>query len=103
MANEQEHGGGPKKDRLEVTVTYAAAKHPYEDKHLERSTTVLQLKQAVMDKFKVQESKTANEQIFFWLYLGDTKLEDQNRTMGDVAQGADKLELMLVQQIIYGV
>ena len=102
MANENGKGGGPKKDQVDVTVTYVAAKHDYQDKHVERNTTLLQVKQAAMAKFRVQESQTANEQVFFWLYLGDTKLEDQNRTIGDVAQGADKMEFMLVQQIIYG-
>ena len=102
MATEHTQGGGPKKDWVDVTVTYVAAKHDYEDKHVERTSTVLQVKQEAMAKFKVEESKTANEQVFFWLYLGDTKLEDQNRTIGDIVQGADKIEFMLVQQIIYG-
>ena len=102
MANEHSQGGGPKKDSVDVTVTYVAAKHDYEDKHVERTATLLEVKQGAMAKFKVQESTTANEQVFFWLYLGDTKLEDQNRTIGEVAQGADAIEFMLVQQIIYG-
>ena len=102
MASEHGQGGGPKKDWLDVIVTYAAAKHPYEDKHAERTTTLQQLKTAVMDKFKVQESNTGNEQVLFWLYLGSEKLEDLSRTLGALANGVDKLELMLVQQIIYG-
>ena len=103
MTNEHEHhGDGPKKDQLDVTVTYAAAKKPYEDKHVARTEAVGAFKKVVMDKFKVQESKTANEQVFFWLYHGDTKLEDESRPLGDIAKGADKLELMLIQQIIYG-
>lgn len=102
MPNEDSKSAGPKKDQVDVTVTYVAAKHDFEDKHVERNATVLQVKQAAMAKFKVQEAQTGNEQVFFWLYLHDTKLEDQNRTVGDVAQGLDKIEFMLVQQIIYG-
>lgn len=101
MASEQEQGG-PKKDWLDIIVTYAAAKHPFEDKHEERTTTLQQLKAAVMEKFKVGESNTGNEQVLFWLYLGSEKLQDLSLTVGDLANGADKLELMLVQQIIYG-
>lgn len=102
MTSEHEHGGGPMKDWLDVIVTYAAAKHPYEDKHAKRTTTLQELKATAMDKFKVQESNTGNEQVLFWLYLGSEKLQDLSRTVGDLANGADKLELMLVQQIIYG-
>jgi hypothetical protein len=102
MASEHGQGGEPKKDWLDVIVTYAAAKHPYEDKHTDRTTTLQQLKATVMDKFKVQESNTGNEQMLFWLYFGSDKLQDLSRTVGDLANGADKLELMLVQQIIYG-
>lgn len=102
MASEHAQGGGPKKDWLAVIVTYVAAKHPYEDKHAEPTTTLQQVKAAVMDKFKVQESNTGNEQVLFWLYSGSEKLQDLTRTLGALANGADKIELMLVQQIIYG-
>jgi hypothetical protein len=102
MATEHGQGGILKKDWLDVIVTYAAAKHPYEDKHAERTTTLQELKATVMDRFKVHEANTGNEQVLFWLYLGSEKLQDLSRTVGDLANGSVKLELMLVQQIIYG-
>lgn len=102
MANNQGNGGGANKDQIEVTVSYVAAKHDYEDKHVDPQATLLEVKQAAMKKFKVEEAQTGNEQVFFWLYLGDTKLEDQSRTIGAISAGASSVEFMLVQQIIYG-
>lgn len=102
MASNQGNGGGPKNNLVDVTVKYVTAKHDYEDKHVEQQTTLLELKQAAMKKFKVQDAQTGSEQTFFWLYLGNTKLEDESRTIGDVAAGASTIEFTLVQQIIYG-
>lgn len=91
-----------KTKKLHVTVTYAAAKKPFKNNDVDRTETLLTLKNQAMAAFEVQESTGGNEQVYFWLYLGDTKLSNESETVGNLANGEDKLELTLEQQIVYG-
>lgn len=90
------------KETLKVKVTYVAAKKPFEQPDAPRTETVAILKAAAMEAFGVKEAQDAEKQVRFWLYQGSTKLEQENRTLGDLVGDEKKLELRLVQQIIYG-
>ncbi len=88
--------------KLTVTVRYIAATKPFQDNNASRDETLASLKARVMDAFGLKETQDANQQVLYWLYEEDTKLEDLSRTLGAIAGDKNHLKLRLVQQIIQG-
>jgi hypothetical protein len=88
--------------KLTVTVRYIAATKPFQDNNADQSETLGSLKARVMSAFGVSETQDGNQQVLYWLYEDDTKLEDLSRTLGAIAGEKNHLKLRLVQQIIQG-
>jgi hypothetical protein len=89
-------------EKLTVTVRYIAATKPFQDNDVSRQETLGSLKTRVMDAFGVKESQDSNQQVLYWLYEDETKLEDLSRTLGAIVGEKSHLKLRLVQQIIQG-
>lgn len=89
-------------DLINVQVRYPAAPKPFVDPKAQPSETVGQLKARVLKAFEVAETQTPEQQVLYFIYLGDEKLDDLNRTLGDITGKDRVLKLKLVQQIIQG-
>jgi hypothetical protein len=88
---------------LHVKVTYASAVDPYNDPHVDPSTTVGALKVRVLDFFKLKEGNRPDGSVAtYTLFIGKKALEEFNQPLGDIAHGEHKLEMKLGEQITQG-
>lgn len=94
-----EHAAPP---HLEISVRFPAATKPFVDSHANPAETVGALKVRVLTAFAVAETSGPDGQTLYFLYFGDTRLEDSSRTLGEVAGDKHTLKLKLVQQLIQG-
>ncbi len=87
----------------EVSVTYPAARKPFEEKDVPRSETVGTLKAAVLKAFGLTEGTSPDgTTTTYRLYHGKQPLDDLSQTLGNVAGEADALHLKLAQEITQG-
>jgi len=88
---------------LNVTVTYPAARKPFEEKDAPRSETVGTLKSAVLKAFGLTEGTSPDgTTTTYRLYHGKQPLEDLGKTLGSIAGEANALHLKLAQEITQG-
>jgi hypothetical protein len=88
---------------LHVKVVYASAVHPYNDPHVDPSTTVGTLKTAVLTFFNLTEGNRPDGSVAtYTLFIGKQPLEDLNQTLGAIAHGEHKLDMKLGEQITQG-
>jgi hypothetical protein len=91
------------KHALHVTVTYPAARHPYQQKDVPRAETVGALKAAVLKAFGLTEGTSPDgTTTTYTLYHHKQALENLSETLGAVAGDANELNLKLAQQITQG-
>ena len=88
-----------KNDTLkEVTVTYPAARKPFEESDVPRAETVGTLKAAVLKAFGLTEGTSPDgTTTTYRLYHGKQPLDDLSQTLGAVAGEAAALHLKLAQ------
>ena len=82
---------------VRLVVSYAAAVRPYKAEVAD-NTTIGQVKAAVLDAFKLQETGTKT----FKLFHGKTELSNLSQTVGEVAGGHQELALKLEEVIVQG-
>ena len=90
-------------EHLTVQVRYSSATKPFVDPQVNGSELLAAFRTRVMKEFNVTDEKLPDGgQKIFFLYREDTRLENLNQTMGDLA-GEDKhLKLKLVETVIQG-
>lgn len=89
-------------DVINVQVRYPAAPKPFIDPRAQASETVGHLKARVLAAFEISETQTPDQQVLFFLYLEDQKLENLQQTLEQLAGRDRVLKLRLVQQIVQG-
>jgi len=90
-------------DKLNVTVTYPAARQPFQDHDASPTETLGSLKARVLQAFGLTEGTSQDGTVTtFTFFEGKDALEDLNRTLGAIAGHAHALALKLSQQITQG-
>jgi hypothetical protein len=90
-------------DTVNVTITYPAARKPFEDRGVPRSETVGTLKAAVLKAFGLVEGTSPDgTTTTYRLYHGKQPLDDLSQALGGVAGNAKALHLKLAQEITQG-
>jgi hypothetical protein len=88
---------------LNITVTYPAARRPFEQRDASRSETVGTLKSAVLKAFGLTEGTSPDgTTTTYRLYHGKQPLDDLGQALGSIAGQADALHLKLAQEITQG-
>jgi hypothetical protein len=88
---------------VKVTVRYPSATKPFVDANADRSETVGALKARVLSAFEVHDSVGPDgTTTSYFLYHESMKLENPAVSLGELAQGEDKLSLKLVQFVHQG-
>jgi len=91
------------REMLNITVTYPAAKKPFEDHDASPDETLASLKARVLNAFDLEETTAPDgTTTTFKFYHGKEALEDLTRTLGSLAGQAHALSLKLSQQITQG-
>ena len=92
-----------KESTLYIVVVYPAARDDLKQTGVSRKETLAQLKARVLVAFELTEGKGPDGTITSYVfYHHKDKLEDLNRTLGQIAGHEDVLHLKLAQQIVYG-
>lgn len=86
---------------IEVKIVYPSGHHPAE-KQFARESTLREVKGFALEFFRLQEMQDGNNQIVFFLYLGDDKLDDLNQQLSALANGRKKLNFRLAKEVIAG-
>lgn len=89
-------------DHIEVAVRYPAAPKPFIDPKASRAETLGHLKARVLSAFGLTEISGADGQTLYFLYHDNTRLDDVNQTLGQIAGHEHTLKLKLVQQLVQG-
>jgi hypothetical protein len=96
-APEKGENQGHHHPKVRLVVTYAAAVRPYKTEVAD-TTTVGEVKTAVLKAFGLQETSTKT----FKLFHGGTELSNLSETVGQVARGHQELALKLEEVIVQG-
>jgi hypothetical protein len=92
-----------KETKLDIVVTYPAARDDLKETGVSREETLGQLKTRVLIAFELTEGTGPDGTVTSYVFYHDKqKLEDLNRTLGQIAGEKDTLHLKLAQQVIYG-
>ncbi|MBI3894357.1 MAG: hypothetical protein HY313_00350 [Acidobacteria bacterium] len=89
-------------DLINVQVRYPAAPRPFIDPKAQAAETLGQLKSRVLAAFEVAETQGPEQQVLFFFYHENERLDDLTRTLGQIAGEDRVLKLKLVQQIVQG-
>lgn len=87
---------------LEISVRFPAATKPFIDPQANLEETVGMLKMRVLAAFGVSEASGPDGLTLYFLYLGNTRLENPSQTLGELAGDEHALKLKLVQQLVQG-
>lgn len=88
--------------KLQVVVHYVGAGKPFKD-DVNRSETVGQFKPVVLKAFGLTEGQGPNGNITTYVFYHDkTRLEDLNKTLGEIAGDKKILQLKLAQEVTQG-
>ncbi|PAY07389.1 MULTISPECIES: hypothetical protein [Bradyrhizobium] len=89
--------------KLEIVVAYPAARDDLKQTGVSREETLAQLKARVLIAFELTEGTGPDGTVTTYVFYHEkTKLEDLNRTLGQIAGREDILRLKLAQQVVYG-
>jgi len=92
-----------KESTVDIVVTYPAARDDLKESGVNRQETLGQLKARVLVAFELTEGKAPDGSVMTYIFYHDKqKLEDLNRTLGQIAGQEPVLRLKLAQQIVYG-
>ncbi len=92
-----------KESTLDIVVAYPAARDDLKQTGVSREETLGQLKARVLVAFELTEGKGPDGTVTSYVFYHDKeKLDDLNRTLGQIAGRDDHLRLKLAQQIVYG-
>jgi hypothetical protein len=92
-----------KVDTLELIVAYPAAEDDLKQSGVSRQETLGQAKARVLVAFELTEGAGPDGTMISYLFFHEKeKLEDLNRTLGQIAGHQEVLRLKLSQQIVYG-
>ena len=92
-----------KENTLDIVVAYPAARDDLKQTDVGRQETLAQLKTRVLIAFELTEGKSPDGSVTSYIFYHEKqKLEDLNRTLGQIAGPEKVLRLKLAQQIVYG-
>jgi hypothetical protein len=86
---------------IEVKVVYPSAHHPAEQKFAP-DTPLSQVKQFALAFFGLHEGTEGGNQIRFFLYHRDHKIENLEQPLSAVADGHEKVDFRLAKEVIAG-
>lgn len=102
MSSSQPSAAEHAAQHLTVQVRFPAAPRPFVDPHADPLETIAHLQARVLSAFGLTETSGPGGQPLYLLYFADARLDDPNRTLGQIAGHAHELKLKLVQQLIQG-
>ena len=89
--------------KLEIVVVYPAARDDLKQTGVSREEKLAQLKARVLTAFELTEGKGPDGTVTSYVFYHEkTKLDDLNRTLGEIAGRETVLRLKLAQQVVYG-
>jgi hypothetical protein len=92
-----------KESALNIVVVYPAARDDLKQTGVSRKETLGQLKTRVLVAFELTERNGPDGTVTSYVFFHDKeKLEDLNRTLGQIAGHEEVLRLKLAQQVVYG-
>lgn len=88
---------------IDVRVIYVAAAHPYEESQVPSTETLAIVKANALRAFHLTEGQLPDGRTrTFKLFHGREELPDLSRTIGEVADHAEKLDLKLTEHVVQG-
>lgn len=99
MSEKHEHE--QKHELIEVKVTYPSAHHPAEHRFAPE-TPLRDVKQFALDFFHLHEGTEGGNQVRFFLYHHDRKIEDLNQPLRAIAGEHKHVDFRLAKEVIAG-